>query len=343
MPYCNIPQQRVICRKKCHLLKMMKKNNPFKDNGMNRQIMQTTLKNPMKCTGVGVHSGATANLALKPAAAHQGIVFVRTDITDRDNIIPAKWDAVTETRLCTVLANKAGANVSTVEHLLSALWGCGIDNAVVEIDGPEIPIMDGSAAAFVFMVECAGIERLDAPRSYLRIKKPVTFTDGDKQAQLTPSNSAVFSFEIDFASPAIGRQKYSTELIAAAYKADISRARTFGFLHEVEALRKMGLARGGSLENAIVIDGDKILNPGGLRYRNEFARHKILDAIGDLYLAGYPIIGHFHGVRAGHAVNNRLLHALFADPQAWEIIVPAQTQATRTPAYESALEGVAAF
>ena len=310
---------------------------------MNKAAIQTTLKSDMKCSGVGVHSGLPANLTLKPAPAYHGITFVRTDITDRDNIIPAKWDSVTETRLCTVLANKSGASISTVEHLLSALWGCGIDNAVIEIDGPEIPIMDGSSAAFVFMIECAGIATLDAQRSFIRIKKPVTYIDGDKEAYLTPASNAVFSFEIDFKSPVIGHQKYSTELISGAYKADISRARTFGFLHEVEALRKMGLARGGSLENAIVIDGDKILNPGGLRYRNEFVRHKILDAIGDLYLAGYPIIGHFHGVRAGHAVNNRLLHTLFADPTAWEIVTPGASPARATPAFEPAFEGVAAY
>ena len=310
---------------------------------MNKATVQTTLNGDMKCSGVGVHSGLPANLTLRPAPAHHGITFIRTDITDRDNIIPAKWDSVTETKLCTVLANAAGASISTVEHLLSALWGCGIDNAVIEIDGPEIPIMDGSSAAFVFMIECAGIAALDAQRSFIRIKKPVTYVDGDKEAYLTPASNAVFSFEIDFKSPVIGHQKYSTELISGAYKADISRARTFGFLHEVEALRKMGLARGGSLENAIVIDGDKILNPGGLRYRNEFVRHKILDAIGDLYLAGYPIIGHFHGVRAGHAVNNRLLHTLFADPTAWEIVTPGASPARATPAFEPAFEGVAAY
>ena len=310
---------------------------------MNKATFQTTLKTDMKCSGLGVHSGAPANLTIRPACVHQGITFVRTDISDRDNVIPGKWDHVTETRLCTVLSNKVGVTVSTVEHLLSALWGCGVDNAIVEIDGPEIPIMDGSAAAFVFMIECAGIAQQDAPRSFIRVKKPVSFVDGDKEAWLTPASNAVFSFEIDFKSPVIGNQKYSTELISGAYKADISRARTFGFLHEVEALRKMGLARGGSLENAIVIDGDKILNPGGLRYRNEFVRHKILDAIGDLYLAGYPIIGQFHGVRAGHAVNNRLLHSLFADASAWEIVTPGMVSAKTQMSYDPVREGVAAY
>lgn len=327
----------VICYKK------NRKKQSIRKPVMNKAAFQTTLKTDMKCSGVGVHSGLPANLALKPAAEHHGITFIRTDIKDRDNVIPAKWDHVTETKLCTVLANKAGVSVSTVEHLLSALWGCGIDNAIVEIDSPEIPIMDGSSAAFVFMIECAGIAEQKAPRSFIRIKKPVSFIDGDKEAYLTPASNAVFSFEIDFKSPVIGLQKYSTEMISGAYKADISRARTFGFLHEVEALRKIGLARGGSLENAIVIDGDKILNPGGLRYRNEFVRHKILDAIGDLYLAGYPIIGHFHGVKAGHAVNNSILHALFSDASAWELVTPGMRQEASAPAYDPAHEGVVAY
>ncbi len=305
--------------------------------------VQTTLKTPISCSGVGVHSGAPANLTVRPAAANHGITFVRTDMRDRDNVIPGKWDHVTETKLCTVLTNAAGVSVSTVEHLLSALWGCGVDNAVVEIDGPEIPIMDGSSAAFVFMIECAGVQALDMPRKFIRVKKPVVYTEGDKEARLSPSSNAVFSFEIDFASSVVGKQKYSIELINGAYKSDISRARTFGFLHEVEQLRKLGLARGGSLENAIVIDGDKILNKGGLRYRNEFVRHKILDAIGDLFLAGYQILGHFHGVKAGHAVNNRLLHALFADPSAFEIVEPQDGLVVVAGHRSMALEGTAAY
>ncbi len=287
---------------------------------MQNGLMQNTLKSAISCSGVGVHSGKTTYITLLPAPAGSGICFRRTDVTDKNPVIPAAWDSVIDTQLCTVLANEDGVRVSTVEHLLSAMAGCGIDNAVIEIDGPEVPIMDGSAEPFVFLIECAGLERQSAPRKLLRVKKQVQYTEGDKTAILEPAVVPSYSFEIDFDTPIIGNQQYGVTLVNGSYKSEISRARTFGFLHEVEALRKLGLARGGSLENAIVIDEDRILNKDGLRYGDEFVRHKILDAIGDLYLSGAHLLGHFHGVRAGHAINNKVLHTLFADDDAWEIV-----------------------
>lgn len=283
-------------------------------------LYQHTLKAPFTVAGIGVHSGAPATLVVRPAPVATGISFVRTDVHDRPNLIPARWDKVTETRLCTVLGNAAGVSVSTVEHLLSAFAALGVDNAVVEIDGPEIPIMDGSARCFVEALEKAGLSRQQQRRRALRITQTVSVKDGDKEVFLSPAAGQYFGFEIAFDNALIGRQKYTYSQHGQAYQRDIASARTFGFLHEVEQLRKMGLARGGSLDNAIVVDGDKVLNPGGLRFKNEFVRHKILDAIGDIYLAGLQIIGHYHGVRAGHAINNKALHALFACPEAYEIV-----------------------
>lgn len=307
---------------------------------MLRPIYQQTVKTAFTLTGVGVHSGAPATVTVRPAPVSSGIVFVRTDIQDRLNLVPARWDAVTETRLCTVLTNTAGVSVSTVEHLLSAFAALGLDNAIVEIDGPEVPIMDGSAISFVRAIDQTGLVRQKAPRRVLRILKTVSYKEGDKEVFLSPSDSAYFGFEIAFDNALIGRQKYTHKAGEAAYRADIAAARTFGFLHEVEQLRKMGLARGGSLENAIVIDGDKVLNPDGLRFKNEFVRHKILDAIGDIFLAGAPLLGHYHGVKAGHAMNNKALHTLFAQPDAFEFVDLAETapKQRRVYAYEDYAE-----
>lgn len=281
---------------------------------------QKTLKNPVSCSGVGVHRGLAANLTIKPAVKNTGFVFVRTDVTDRNNVIAGLWDHVTETQLCTVLANKDGVTISTVEHVLSALAALGIDNAILEIDGPEIPIMDGSAADFVTLIDKAGIVEQDASKRYLLIKKPVVFEDGDKTVTLTPSFAPVWNMDIDFESSVIGRQSFTFDNTEAHYRTDIASCRTFGFLHEVEMLQKMGLARGGSLDNAIVIDGDNVLNPGGLRFKDEFVRHKILDAVGDIILAGAPILADYHGNKAGHALNNKVLRALFANKDAYEFV-----------------------
>jgi UDP-3-O-[3-hydroxymyristoyl] N-acetylglucosamine deacetylase len=297
---------------------------------MQKSNSQHTLKSAVTVAGVGVHSGASATLTLKPALPNSGIVFIRTDIADKNNIVPAKWDNVVDARLHTVIANKAGVTVSTVEHVLSACAALGLDNAVINIDGPEIPIMDGSARDFVAALDKAGLQRQNAPRRVLRVKKTVSYQEGDKEIYLSPADGQYFGFEIDFASPVIGRQKYTHQMKEEIYRKEIATARTFGFVHEVEQLRKMGLARGASLDNAIGIDGDKVMNPEGLRFPNEFVRHKILDAIGDLYLCGMQIIGHYHGVKAGHAMNNKLLHVLFSQPDAFEIVeLAAEAQPLR--------------
>lgn len=281
---------------------------------------QHTLRAPVTVSGVGVHSGAAARLTIGPAPAGSGIVFVRTDETGRDNVVPAAWDRVTETRLCTVIENAAGVRVSTVEHVLSALCALGVDNARIEIDGPEIPIMDGSAIAFLNAVEQAGLQPQSAPRRVLVVQEAVTFRDGDKYATLRPASAPSYAFDIDFDNALIGRQSFDHAFSLETYRRDIASARTFGFLHEVEQLRKMGLARGGSLENAVVVDGARVMNPEGLRFPDEFVRHKILDAVGDLYLAGMPILGRYEAHKAGHALNNHLLRTLFQHPAAWQIV-----------------------
>ena len=286
-------------------------------------VRQRTLQGSISCTGVGLHSGTKTAMTLHPAEAGSGIRFRRVDITDRDNVIPALWSNVTDTRLNTCIANDAGVSVKTIEHLMSALAGMGLDNALIDIDGEEVPVMDGSAAPFVFLIECAGLVEQAAPRQVIKILKRVTVTQGDKIATLCPADDYTLSVDIDFAAAAIGRQQTSLTVDPAGFKAEISRARTFGFEQEVEAMRAAGLGRGGSLENAVVIagDGNGVLNEEGLRYDNEFVRHKLLDALGDLSLAGAPLLGHFRGTRCGHALNNQLLHALFADPTAW-ILAP---------------------
>jgi UDP-3-O-[3-hydroxymyristoyl] N-acetylglucosamine deacetylase len=296
---------------------------------MLKSIYQHTVNAPVTITGVGVHSGSPVTMTIKPASVSAGISFVRTDITDRPNAIPALWDSVTETRLCTVLANKQGASVSTVEHLLSAFAALGVDNAVIEINGPEVPIMDGSAIHFVEKLNVTGLCRQSAPRLALRIKKTVSYKEGDKETFLSPAEGTFFGMEIEFENKLIGRQRYMHALTESHYRSDIATARTFGFLPEIEQLKKLGFARGGSLENAIVIDGGKILNPEGLRFRNEFVRHKILDAIGDLYLAGAHLIGHYHGVKAGHAMNNKILHTLFSQPDAFEFVTVGEKESRR--------------
>jgi UDP-3-O-[3-hydroxymyristoyl] N-acetylglucosamine deacetylase len=287
---------------------------------------QRTLQQPVRFSGIGLHSGSTITMTLSPAPADHGIVFVRGDRKGEEAVIAAAWDNVVDTRMCTVLGNRHGVTVGTVEHIMGALRGCEIDNAVVKLDGPEIAIMDGSAALFIEAIDSVGTVEQGAPRQFLRILKPVTVREGNKSATLLPAERPGFAFEIDFESAAIRRQSASFELDGAVFRDDIGQARTFGFLHEVDALRRMGLARGGSLDNAIVISGEDILNEEGLRYSDEFVRHKILDAVGDLYLAGAPILGRFAGVRSGHALNNRLLHALFADSSAWcwDSSVPAR-------------------
>ncbi len=282
-------------------------------------MLQHTLKSAIRCSGIGLHSGAAATLTISPAAAGSGIVFIRTDKQGFAARIPALWANVVDTRLCTVLGNSAGVTVSTVEHIMAALSGCGVDNATIAIDGPEVPIMDGSAAPFVAAIERAGRSKQDAARQVLRVLKPVSVTAGSATASLIPAERPVFGFEIDFDSAVIGQQVGHFELAAGAFRTEIGDSRTFCFLHDVEAMQRAGLARGGSLDNAVVVDKaqERILNEEGLRRPDEFVRHKILDAVGDLYLAGGPILGRYHGSRAGHALNNQLLRTLFADRSAW--------------------------
>jgi len=281
---------------------------------------QKTLKTSIQCTGTALHSGAKVTMTLRPAKPGTGIAFRRTDIAGSAPI-PADWQHVTETRLCTTVGS-GGAMVATVEHLMAALAGCEIDNALIEIDGGEIPVMDGSAEPFVFLIECAGIVDQDAPRRVIRVVKPVTVQSGSRMASLAPADSFSVSFAIEFDSPAVARQECAFRLVNGTFKSEICRARTFGFLDEIDEMLAAGLARGGSLDNAVVVSGDRILNEGGLRYTDEFVRHKVLDSIGDLYLAGAPIIGHFHGHQSGHALNNRLLRTLFADSSAWSLVEP---------------------
>ncbi|HWQ86523.1 UDP-3-O-acyl-N-acetylglucosamine deacetylase [Brevundimonas sp.] len=278
---------------------------------------QRTTVAPAIIAGVGVHTGDRVRLAVRPAPVGAGIVFVRTDIKDRDNRIPVSGEAVVDARLNTMIENAAGVRLSTIEHLMAAFAALGISNAVVEVDGPELPILDGSALQFVQLLDRAGFRRQEAPVRYIEILEPIRVQDGDKTAALLPCDRYEMRFEIDFDTPVIGNQVVDFVVDEETFRNEIMAARTFGFAHEVEALRRAGLARGGSLENAVVIDGDQILNPGGLRMEREFVKHKALDAIGDLYVLGAPLLGRYEGVKAGHAINNLLVRELLANPQAW--------------------------
>ncbi|HJS31980.1 MAG TPA: UDP-3-O-acyl-N-acetylglucosamine deacetylase [Alphaproteobacteria bacterium] len=289
-------------------------------------IRQKTIKTAISCTGAGLHSGVKVTMTLQPAPAGTGIVFRRTDLlrmtrgrpTAAD--IKADYRHVVDTRLCTMLGNAAGATVGTVEHLMAALYGAEIDNLVIEINGPEAPVMDGSAAPFLFLIDCAGVVEQDAPRRAIEILQRVTVDDGKRRLEFLPGAGFAIDFEIDFESTAIRRQSCFVPLSSESFRAEVARARTFGFLHEVKQLRAAGLARGGSLDNAVVVSGDRVLNKEGLRYDDEFVRHKILDCVGDLYLAGAPIVGQINALRSGHKHNNQALHTLFGRRQAWRYI-----------------------
>ncbi len=288
--------------------------------GLTASFWQQTLKSSIRCTGIGLHSGEKIAMELHPAAPNTGIVFRRTDVAAKECEVPARYDYVGGTNLCTTLVNGHGVRVATVEHLMAALAGCELDNVVIELTGAEVPIMDGSAEPFVFLIECAGVVEQDEPRRAIQVLNPVTVRDGDRVATLEPADGFSISLGIDFDSAAIGRQYLDLELSASTFKSGICRARTFGFLHEFKALQDAGYARGGSLENAIVVDGDEIMNDGGLRFDDEFVRHKILDCVGDLYLVGGPLLGRFSGVKAGHALHYKLLCALFAEDAAWTTV-----------------------
>lgn len=281
-------------------------------------LKQRTLKQSISATGVGLHSGEKVTLTLKPAPADHGVVFKRIDLPDTPamRVTPT---AVNDTRLSSAL-EFSGARVATVEHLMSALAGLGVDNVLIELTAAEVPIMDGSSGPFIYLLQTAGLQELEVPKKFVRILKPVEVTDGDKWAKFTPHHGFKAEFTIDFAHPVFefSGKTVTIDYDSQSYVDEISRARTFGFMHEVEYLRANGLAKGGSLDNAIVLDEYKVLNGGGLRYDDEFAKHKVLDAIGDLYILGYPIIGQFTAFKSGHALNNQLLRALLADESAWE-------------------------
>ena len=283
-------------------------------------IRQRTLQNTIRATGVGLHSGKKVYLTLRPAPVNTGIVFVRTDL-DPVVQVPARASLVTDTTLCTALT-RDGVKVATVEHLMSAFAGLGIDNAYVDLSAPEVPIMDGSAGPFVFLIQSAGIAEQEAPKQFIRIKREVVVQEQDKEARFLPHQGFKVSFAIEFDHPVFEEQKQTAavDFSTTSFVKEVSRARTFGFMRDLEYLRANNLALGGSLDNAIVVDEYRIVNEGGLRYDDEFVKHKVLDAIGDLYLLGYSLIGEFRGVKSGHALNNQLCRALLDQPDAYEVV-----------------------
>ncbi|HEY8553119.1 MAG TPA: UDP-3-O-acyl-N-acetylglucosamine deacetylase [Burkholderiales bacterium] len=283
-------------------------------------IKQRTLKNVIRATGVGLHTGEKVYLTLRPAAADTGIIFRRIDLKEPVEI-RACPENVSDTRLSTTLEWQ-GVRVSTVEHLMSAFAGMGIDNAYVDLTAPEVPIMDGSAGPFVFLIQSAGIVEQNAPKRFIRIKRPIRITDGDKWVAFEPFEGFKVSFAIDFNHPTFrnSTQHACVDFSTTSFVKEVSRARTFGFMSDLESLRQSGLARGGGVDNAIVLDDYRVLNEDGLRYEDEFVKHKVLDAIGDLYLLGHPLIGAFSAYKSGHSLNNQLLRRLVATRDAWEII-----------------------
>src|SRR5437763_2023151 len=290
---------------------------------------QRTLGAAARCRGIGLHSGQPVAMTLRPGMPDTGIVFRRLDAGAE---IKANWANTIEAALSSMLSNGEGTQVGTVEHLMAALAGCRIDNAIVELDGPEVPIMDGSATPFVLMIERAGIVPQDAPRRALKILKPVSVGENGSSAALLPEHGFSMSFEIDFDHPLIRRQDITLNFEPDTFKTELAPARTFGLLDDWPRLKAAGLARGGSLDNAVVISGNRVLNDGGLRFADEFVRHKLVDALGDLYLAGGPIVGHFCGVRSSHALTRRLLATLFADRDAWCDTTIVETASLGAPA-----------
>ena len=284
-------------------------------------IKQRTLKRIVQATGVGLHTGKKVTLTMRPAPANTGVIYRRTDLNPPVDF-PADAKSVRDTMLCTCLVNEDDVRISTVEHLNAALAGLGIDNVIVEVSAPEIPIMDGSAAPFVFLLLDAGIEELRTAKKFIRIKETVRVEDGDKWAEMRPYNGFKLDFTIDFNHPAIdaSTQRYKLDFSAESFMSQISRARTFGFMRDIEYLQSKGLCLGGSFDCAIVVDDYRVLNDDGLRFEDEFVRHKMLDAIGDLFMCGYNIIGEFTAFKSGHALNNKLLQAVLAKESAWEFV-----------------------
>lgn len=293
--------------------------------------MQTTLKSQISFTGTGLHTGRPVRVTLLPASAEYGIWFNRTDIEDRDAMIPARWDAVVPSELCTRISNGAGVEVSTIEHLMAAIAGTGITNLLIEIDGPEVPILDGSAASFVSGILARGVRTLSAPVRAFEILDTVSVRNGPAFAQLEPAKGLEIDFSIDFEEAAIGHQTKALSMANGTFVHELCDSRTFCRRADVDALRSKGLILGGTVENAVVFDGAAILSPGGLRHTDEPVRHKMLDALGDLALAGAPILGRYTGVRAGHALTNALLRALFARPEAYRMVECDASMVARLP------------
>lgn len=287
-------------------------------------ISQKTIHSKVSCTSVGLHSGEKVNMTLHPAPADSGIIFRRIDLkageSGKENEIAAKFENVTTTNLGTTISNQYGAKVLTVEHLMAAIWGSGIDNLIIELDGAEIPIMDGSSKPFIFLIECAGLEVQDQPRKVIEILKTIRVEDGDKFVEVSPARTFSLDLEIEFKNEKIGRQKFSFNHDLNSFKNDISSARTFCLKEEIEQMHKMNLAKGGNLNNAIVVDGANVVNEGAMRFENEFVRHKILDFVGDIYLAGYYMSGHFNASKTGHGLNNKILRQIFSDSENYRIV-----------------------
>ncbi|QDL90497.1 UDP-3-O-acyl-N-acetylglucosamine deacetylase [Paroceanicella profunda] len=286
--------------------------------------MQTTLRREFSLVGTGLHSGRPARLTVRPAIAEHGIWFKRVDVRDRDPLVPAAWDAVSDTTLNTRIANASGVTVSTIEHLMAALSGCGVSNALIEIDGPEVPIMDGSARVFVEAIRATGLRSLSVARRVIRVRKTVEVEQGNARAILAPADRLEIDFEIDFSDAAIGHQHKTLSMVNGTFAEQLSDSRTFCRQEEVDMMRSRGLALGGTLDNAIVVEDGRVLNPEGFRHEDECVRHKMLDAVGDLALAGAPIIGRYTGIRAGHGLTNKLLRKLFLTDGAIEFVTAAE-------------------
>lgn len=282
-------------------------------------MLQKTILSPVSCYGIGVHSGRKTQLTLYPAAENTGIKVRRSDISGMDNIINVDFQSVYETTMSTSVKNGANISISTVEHLMAALWGCGIDNVLIDVDGPEVPIMDGSSKPFVFMIECAGYKIQKSPRKQLKLLKEITIIDGDSEIIAIPAEHQIIDLTIDFSTPVIGKQQLTFNN-SNLFKDEIADSRTFGFLKDLDYLLSKGLAKGASLDNTIGIDQDKILNYEGLRHENEFVRHKMLDLLGDLYCGGGNFVGHIKGYKTSHSINNLFLRKIFSDPYSytWE-------------------------
>ncbi|MCD1616518.1 UDP-3-O-acyl-N-acetylglucosamine deacetylase [Salipiger marinus] len=293
--------------------------------------MQTTIRSAAIFDGVGLHSGAPARMTIRPAPADHGIRFKRTDIRLGNRVVPALWDAVEITPLCTRIVNAAGVSVSTIEHVMAALSGCGIHNALIDLDGPEVPILDGSAAPFVRGIMARGVRHLAAPVRAIEVLAPVEVQTKAGWARLEPGQGLTMNFHIDFPDAAIGTQDKRLDLANGAFVRELCDSRTFCRQSDVDSMQKNGLALGGTYENAVVVDGDRVLSPGGLRHADEAVRHKMLDALGDLYTAGAPILGHYTGFKAGHALTNLLLRELFATPEAWRLTLCDERLAAQLP------------